>query len=113
MKIPKQWHSQEDFNRRVANAINSNDDGNMAVNGEVTLTANAATTTLVNRRLGKDSVILFQPLTANAAAEMATMYVKVSDYDIANNQFTINHANNAQTDRDFRYIVIGQTLNAN
>ena len=72
---------------------------------EVTLTASAASTVVTNLVAGPDSCILFMPLTANAAAAMAagTMYVSAQDKQ----EFTITHANNAQTDRSFRYIVVG------
>ena len=89
-------------------AIRSLLDGKLYSTGSVTLTENVASTDVVDRRLGNESVILFQPLTANASAEQGngTIYIQTSDYDIPNRTFTINHANNAQTDGDFRYILI-------
>lgn len=75
--------------------------------GELTLTANAAssTVTLAKGRLGSDTVILLQPTTAHAAADISTLYE--SSRDIPNNQFVLTHANNAQTDRTFRYALVG------
>jgi hypothetical protein len=46
---------------------------------------------------------LFMPTTANAAAELATMFVSSR----GKQTFTITHANNGQTDRTFKYVVIG------
>ncbi len=71
----------------------------------VTLTANAATTVVVDVRATVGSYIEFMALTANAATEKAAggMYVSVQDKQT----FTITHANNAQTDRSFRYIIVG------
>lgn len=76
---------------------------------EVTLTANTATTVVTNAReaVTPDSVLRFDPLTANAAAELAagTMYVLTANRLAGS--FTITHANNAQTDRTFRWIAAG------
>jgi hypothetical protein len=74
---------------------------------ELTLTANAATTVLNYRGLSPQSVVIFDPKTANAAAELAagTMYVLTANR--TNDAWTITHANNAQTDRDFQIAVIG------
>lgn len=71
----------------------------------VTLTANQATTVVDHPLFESHQTPVFVPLTANAAAEIGAggMYVSAR----ANKQFTITHANNAQTDRDFECIFIG------
>lgn len=97
--------------RNITSALNALLQGKVETNSSLTLTANAATTVITDRKVGKDSVILLMPLTANAATALATTYIQTSDIDPRNNQFTVNHSNNAQTDRDFRYIVLGKTLN--
>lgn len=98
--------------KKAENNIRNIQNGRIRSNASVTLTANVATTVVTDRRAGRDSTILFMPLTANAAAELGngTMYVKTTDIDPRNSQFTINHANNAQADRSFRYIVLGEEL---
>ncbi len=79
----------------------------------VTLTANAAAT-VVSRAGGKftqegivapGSVPIPSATTANAAAELGngTLYHTAIGIDT----FTINHANNAQTDRIFLYAIHG------
>jgi hypothetical protein len=80
-------------------------DGKINALGDITLAANVATTTLSDRRIGPSSCIYFMPTTANGAAEIgaATMYVSAR----AQYSATITHANNAQTDRTFRYSVLG------
>lgn len=108
--IPPEQHDDEEYHRALlARAIADLLQGKLYCTGSVTLTDSSATTDVVDRRLGATSVILFQPLTSNAAAEIGngTMYIQTSDYDIPNRTFTINHANNSQTDRDFYYILIG------
>ena len=71
--------------------------------GSVTLTASSATTTVSDLRAGQDSVILFMPRTANAAAAIGGLYVSAR----GKQTFTLTHANNAQTDRTFSYVVLG------
>lgn len=75
--------------------------------GEVTLTANAASSTISDIRISKQSVISFLPRTANAAAELAngTMYILKANQTTGS--AVVTHANNAQTDREFLYSVVG------
>lgn len=86
--------------RTVADAIR---DANVGQTGEVTLTESAATTVVNDPRVDSlSSAVTFSPTTANAAAEVGngTMYITYGD-----GSFTLTHANNAQTDRTFRYAV--------
>ncbi len=91
--------------RETANVVNLLVDGKINAAGEVTLSASTTTTTVTDYRVGSESVIAFTPTTANAAAEQGggTMYLSAR----SKQSFTITHANNAQTDRTFIYIVIG------
>jgi len=91
--------------RQTAQAVNLLIDGKFNSTGTVTLTASADSTAVTDYRAGPDSVIVFTPTTANAAAEQGggTMYLSAR----AKQGFTITHANNSQTDRTFLYIVIG------
>jgi DNA-binding beta-propeller fold protein YncE len=50
---------------------------------------------------------VWHPRTANAAAELAAGTMYITDANMGNGTFTVIHANNAQTDRDFRYAVVG------
>jgi hypothetical protein len=71
--------------------------------GEITLTANTTTTTLSDRRLTVGSFVAFDPMTANAAADVP--------YALAANRnnlvWTLTHSNAATTDRTFRYVIVG------
>lgn len=91
--------------QKVVDTINQIILGNLNNTSTVTLTANAATTTVTNSRIGASSYIEFMPTTANAAAAKAagTMYVSSR----TKGSFVITHANNAQTDRTFTYTHIG------
>ena len=63
--------------RQTAQVVNLLVDGKFNAVGTVTLTASAASTAVTDYRAGQDSVILFTPTTANAAAEQGggTMYL--------------------------------------
>jgi len=94
-----------DHRFKLAQAINQILNGKINTVGDITLTANAASSTLTNTNIGADSCILFMPTTANAAAEIGngTMYVSARTSGSA----TITHANNANADRTFVYVVLG------
>lgn len=78
---------------------------------EGTLDANQASTTFTGadtpgaEKIGPESFVAWMAMTANAAAEMGgtAMYVSAQ----AKGSVTVAHANNAQADRTFRFIVIG------
>jgi len=87
-------------------AINELIQGRSNATGSVTLTASTTTTTVSRATISKDAYVFLQPQTAHASAEMGngTIYWAVS---ATGGSFTITHANNAQTDRTFGYLVIG------
>lgn len=89
--------------RQIAIVVNNVLSGKTNNTGTLTVTANAGTTTLTDSRIGANSVILLMPTTANAAAALANVYFTA----FVDSSCTVNHANNAQTDRIFRYAVIG------
>lgn len=89
--------------RQIAEVVGNLMNGKSNNTGSVTLTANAATTTLSDARIGANSTILLMATTANAAGALATTYFTA----FGDGSCTVNHANNAQTDRTFRYAVIG------
>ena len=103
--LPSQWYDINDFLRKVVLAINNILRGKTNNTGSVILTENSATSTLTDIRIGINSVILLQPTTANASAEIGagTIYFD----DPGNGSVVINHANNVQTDRIFKYAIIG------
>jgi hypothetical protein len=76
-------------------------------NAVATFTVNASTTltTVVTSVVGLNSIILWQPTTANAAAQMATLFC--ASTDVTKGQFTLHHASNPTTDQIFNYLAIG------
>ena len=72
---------------------------------DVTLTANAATTTVADPRIGGSSSIQLMALSANASAEVGNGTVWWGTP--GNQTVVLNHANAASTDRNFRLTIIG------
>ena len=68
----------------------------------VTLAASTTTTTVTDQRCGPDAYVGLMPTTANAATALATSYVTATK-----GSFTITHASNTETDRTFRYCIVG------
>lgn len=91
--------------KSIVRVINNIMRGKTNNTGNVTLTAASAATDVADVNVGGESLIIFMPMTANAAIELgnSTMYVSST----GKKTFTITHDNNAQTDRTFRYVVIG------
>lgn len=93
--------------RTSALAINQVLAGKLNATADVTLTASVATTVVRDPRIGVNSWLGFDPLTANAATEKAAGTMYVLSANRITGQATITHANNAQTDRSFKLLVIG------
>lgn len=74
---------------------------------EVTLDDNAASTTVTDSRITFQSALVPMPRTANASAEIAAGTMYIADSGRVNGSATIVHANNAQTDRDFLFVIVG------
>jgi hypothetical protein len=71
--------------------------------GTLTLTANVTSTDVKDPRFESAQTVVLCPMTANAAAALATTYVSARTAK----QFTLTHANTATTDRTFEYIFVG------
>lgn len=84
----------------LATAVNELLKGRANNTGEVTLRENQTTTTVEDNLFNSDMVPLLIPITATAAAALATTYLSAR----ANGQFTLTHANTGSTDRTFRYV---------
>lgn len=88
--------------RDTAEIVNNCVDGKMNVTGEVTLTNSATSTVVTDIRVGANSLIVFQPITADAATELAAGGMYVSSQ--GKQTFTVTHANDT-TVRTFRFAV--------
>ncbi len=109
LQAPEYMQNLNEWCRRLAQIINGCMQGKTNNTSEtaVTLTANATTTTVTEapNRIGETTQVILIPTTANAAAAIGTTYL--SSRSVANNTFTLTHANDAQTDKIFNYILVG------
>ena len=74
---------------------------------DLTLTINAASTTITDTRISTQTAILFDPRSANAATELAAGTMYILDANRGKGTCTITHANNSQSDRVFYAAFIG------
>lgn len=91
------------FIRRLFDTCEMLLNGRTRNQGLVTLAASTTTTAVDDPLFESHQTVVLSPLTANAAAALATTYVSAR----TTGQFTLTHANNVQTDRDFEYIFVG------
>ena len=91
--------------RRIVESVRSIFRLRLDAAGEVTLAINAASTTVIDTRVGANSAIVLQPMAAVSATEQGNGTVYISS--ITSGGFVITHANNATAGRIFRYIVMG------
>lgn len=105
--VPEYLQDDKEHRRKLARAVNSLVGGKMNAFIDFTLVANAASSTLIDARISYYSTILFMPMTAHAAAEIAAGTMYIPQTTMKNGQCIIQHANNAQTDRTFRFLIIG------
>lgn len=91
------------FSHRLARVLNGVLGGKMNAVTDVTLTANTTTTTISDQRIGPYSFIGLTPVTANAAAVVASTYISARDQYTA----TITHPNDANADKTFVVLIVG------
>src|SRR3990167_4571307 len=77
--VPTSWDPKKVYEwvRKIAETLSAVLDGKLNNRISTTsLTANAATTTITDERIGPDTVVVLTPTTANAAAEIGngTLY---------------------------------------
>lgn len=83
--------------------LNNAMSGKLDVVGDFVLAAGSATTILNDPLITRASYVSLMPLTANAASALSTLYFDPT----GSGSVVIHHANTAQTDRSFRYAIIG------
>lgn len=88
--------------RQIVETLNRMNKGQMNVALFVTLDAGQATTTVIDPRISAQTCASFCPTTANAAAQLAALYVTCT-----NGQMVVHHTNNAQIDRNYTVGLFG------
>jgi hypothetical protein len=90
--------------RAVAEVVRGIMDGKTNNTGSITLaTGGATTTTLTDRRIGPDSVIVFVPASSAANADSSRIYTSAQGQGTA----TVNHVTNIVANKTYRYAIIG------
>jgi hypothetical protein len=90
--------------RAVAEVVRGVMDGKTNNTGSITLaTGGATTTTLTDRRIGPDSVIVFVPASSAANADSSRIYTSTQTQGTA----TVNHVTNIVANKTYRYAIIG------
>lgn len=109
--VPEDMPDERQHRRMMARAIKGLTRGKMNVTFDVTLTANAATTTIRDARLSYDSAICpAMPMTANGAACLAAgIYVDTVTMGAGTvaPSAVVHHRNNAAVDQTIRFTIIG------
>lgn len=91
--------------RKIAFAVRQLTEGRSNAVGTVTLTANAASTTVEAPNCAPGSCVFMFPVTANAAAIVAATYV--AEATVTKGQFIVTHTNNANADKTFCFVCLG------
>jgi hypothetical protein len=98
------YPDQEQWNRVLVRAVKTLLQGKSNNVLDVTLTANAASTTVTDVRIGVNSVAICVPTTANASG----IAVPYRDFSApVNGSMDLIHANDANTDKTFKIILQG------
>ncbi len=97
------WQITE-WQRLSAEVINGLMDGKDNATGTLTLDINVATTTLIDRRIGPDTIVVLVPTSANAKAE-GTPWQTLPN--VTRSQAVLNHVNSATADRTYAFVLRG------
>lgn len=105
--VPEYMQDETEHRRKLARASNQHLLGKMNAFIDFTLATNAGSSALIDPRIGYYTTILYMPLTAHASAEIGNGTIFIAQATMQSGQALITHANNAQTDRTFRFLLIG------
>lgn len=105
--VPEVQGNEVEHRRKLAIGVNQALSGKINVCSNVTLTPNAASTTITDQRIAVTSFIHFMPQTANASAELGNGTIYVPQVTQLKGSAVVQHANNAQTDRTYTIVILG------
>jgi hypothetical protein len=100
---PPMLADEKQHRRMIAECLQNMAQGKLNCVTQVTLAANATSTTLVDNRIGATTGLFFSALTADAAAALGGLYVSAQKAG----QATLTHANTASIDRTFNVLLVG------
>jgi hypothetical protein len=90
---------------KINQAIEQIDQGRLNCSGTFTLTAGVTTTAVEAPTVASGTPIHFSPMSADAAAAMATTFVLPAN--VVAGSFIVSHAISGSTDRTFSWAGIG------
>ena len=102
LKVPTFTDNQDEQNRLTANAINNILDGKINSTGTFTTIGTKTLETVIDARCGGNSVVLWSPLTVDAAGEIPHMWLAAT----RNGEFDIGHRNHSKNVQ-CKYVIIG------
>jgi len=107
--VPAYTSDHQEWIRRAVSVMHNVQQGKLNISGSVTLTPNSSSTviTFSNGVLSNSNILIYVPTTANASAEIGAGTIYISSKDVPAKTITLTHANNAQADRTFSYVLIG------
>lgn len=95
---------EKQHRRRLGQALQNAMAGKLNAVTQVTLAANATSTTLTDARIGANTFIGFTPTTLNAVTALTSgLYVSAKQKGSA----TLTHASSTHTDQTFDVLLIG------
>lgn len=104
--VPEFLIDEKEHRRQIARRVNLITQGKLNVTLDVTLAANAASTTVTDPRIGfYSAVIPAMAMTKDAATELASGNVYVDT--LVKGSCVVHHSANAATDRTIRFLIIG------
>ena len=104
---PINLQDEEMHRRQIATSVNQMLTGKSNNVLDVTLASSSAYTTITDARIGIHTALIFTPTTANASAEIGAGTIYVVTTSRVNGSVAVTHANNSQTDRTFKVILVG------
>lgn len=102
LKVPTFTDNQDEQNRLTANAINNILDGKINSTGSFTTDGTKTLKTVIDARCGGNSVVLFVPITVDAAGELNHMWLSAT----RNGEFDVGHRNHTKNVA-YKYVIIG------
>lgn len=88
--------------RLISSALNNTIDGKLNSTGTFTTTGSRTLETVIDARCGGNSVVLWSPLTVDAAGEITHMWLAAT----RNGEFDIGHRNHSKN-VICKYVIIG------
>jgi len=88
--------------RDISTVVNGLIEGKSNNTGEFVTATSTTTTTLIDERIGFNSVIVFMPLDHNSSQELKDIYFDT----FAQGSCTVHHGSHGVA-RNYRYIIVG------